>query len=168
MKIEKEKVSIGVISDTHSHLDERIIDILKGCDYAVHAGDVCGQNVVSAMQPKSGEIFVVAGNNDIYCHDGEELPDVISFELPYGKVSIEHGHKHGSYRPCHDSMRETYSDSRLVVYGHTHVLVIDKTAKPWVINPGAAGRTRNNGGPSCLVLHCDNDHWDVESFSFEN
>lgn len=168
MKIEKDNVSIGIISDTHSHLDARIIAVLKACDYAVHAGDVCGQNVIASMQPKTGEVFVVAGNNDLYCHDGAELPDTLNVELPYGTVSVEHGHMHGNRQPCHDSMRNTYSGSRVVVYGHTHLQVVDKASVPWVINPGAAGATRNNGGPSCLVLHCNQDHWEIETYRFGN
>ncbi|HIO91837.1 MAG TPA: metallophosphoesterase [Leucothrix mucor] len=168
MIIKEQNVSIGIISDTHAHLDERIIEVLKGCDYAIHGGDICGEDILESMQPKTGEIFVVAGNNDQFCHVGRALPHVVSLELPNGKVTIEHGHMHGHHKPSHDSMREAYADSRIVIYGHTHKQVIDKTATPWIINPGAAGITRNHGGPSCLILRCENDDWDVEMIRFEN
>lgn len=168
MKITHNKVSIGIISDTHAHLDERIIAILKDCDYAIHAGDICGEDILDSMQPKTGQIFAVAGNNDIYCHRGQDLPDVFNVELPYGKISIEHGHQHGHHQPSHDSMRKAYQNSRIVVYGHTHKQVVDKTLMPWVINPGAAGITRNHGGPSCLVLQCNQNDWDIETYRFDN
>lgn len=167
MKITEENVSIGIVSDTHSHLDERIADLLTHCDYAIHAGDICGVNVIEAMKPKSGQVFVVAGNNDPYCHE-VDLPHVLSFELPHGKVSIEHGHMHGHQKPSHESMRKAYHDSRVIVYGHTHKQVVDKDNMPWIINPGAAGLTRNHGGPSCLVLHCKGEDWEVETYRFEN
>jgi len=168
MEIKKEKLSIGIISDTHAHLDARIIEVLKDCDYAIHAGDICGEDILDAMQPKTGDIFVVTGNNDPFCHIGRDLPQTISLELPNGKISIEHGHLHGHHKPSHDSMRTAHADSRIVIYGHTHKQVVDKEAIPWVINPGAAGITRNHGGPSCLVLHCDGDNWEIEKIRFEN
>ena len=30
----------------------------------------------------------------------------------------------------------------------------------------AAGRIRNHGGPSCLVLHASPDSWEIEAFRF--
>ncbi|HFC92531.1 MAG TPA: metallophosphoesterase [Leucothrix mucor] len=168
MKIDNNNLTIGIISDTHSHVDERIITLINTCDYAIHAGDICGEAVLNAMQPKTGQIFVVAGNNDPYCHESGSLANEISLQLPKGKISIEHGHEHGRSKPSHSSMREKHADSRLVVYGHTHKQLVDDTALPWIINPGAAGLIRNHGGPSCLILHCDHDDWRVEMIRFEN
>ncbi|MCK5895985.1 MAG: metallophosphoesterase family protein [Cocleimonas sp.] len=168
MKITDQHTNIGIISDTHAHLDVRIIELLKECDYAIHAGDICGEAVLAAMQPKTGKVFAVAGNNDLYCHENDQLPNELTIELPQGIISIEHGHEHGMSTPSHASMRKKHADSRVIVYGHTHKQLVDKEAMPWIINPGAAGITRNHGGPSCLILHCHHDTWDVEIFRFEN
>jgi putative phosphoesterase len=168
MIINNNNLTIGIISDTHAHLDERIIKLIKKCDYAIHAGDVCGEDILAAMRPKTGEVFVVAGNNDHYCHDSGPLADELILELPDGKISIEHGHEHGMSHPSHQSLRKKYANSRIVVYGHTHKQLVDKDALPWIINPGAAGLTRNHGGPSCLVLHCDHNDWQIEMIRFEN
>jgi putative phosphoesterase len=168
MKITNNNITIGIISDTHSHLDKRIIALLKECDYAIHAGDICGEAILNTMQPKTGQVFAVAGNNDPYCHENKKLPNDLSIELPNGKISIEHGHQHGMSKPSHDSLRQKYTNSRIVVYGHTHKQLVDKEAQPWVINPGAAGLTRNHGGPSCLVLHCNHDDWRIEMMRFED
>ena len=168
MIIKEKNVTIGIISDTHAHLDDRIIEVLKNCDYAIHGGDICGEDILELMQPKTGKVFAVAGNNDPFCHTGRSLPQEVVLELPNGKISIEHGHRHGHHKPSHEAMREAHPDSRIVIYGHTHKQVVDKTASPWIINPGAAGITRNHGGPSCLILHCDQDNWDIEMIRFEN
>jgi putative phosphoesterase len=168
MKITDQDVKIGIVSDTHSHLDERIITLLKECDYAIHAGDICGEAILSAMQPKTGKVFAVAGNNDLYCHENKTLPNDLSVELPHGKIAIEHGHEHGMARPSHSSLREKHADSRIIVYGHTHKQLVDNDALPWIVNPGAAGLTRNHGGPSCLVLHCNHDDWHVDMIRFDN
>ncbi len=64
-------------------------------------------------------------------------------DLPGGKITIEHGHTHGAHQPCHDSLRKAHADAKVIIYGHTHKQVIDKSNNPWVVNPGAAGNTRS-------------------------
>ncbi len=162
-------ITVAVVSDTHSFLDPRIIDIVSECDIAVHAGDICGADILESMKPKSGKVYAVTGNNDPYCHiSNTTLPQVLSFDAPGGKISIEHGHVHGAHQPDHNSLREAHSDAKVVIYGHTHKQVIDKEAKPWVINPGAAGKTRNHGGPSCLVIQCsDSSEWKIKKYRFQ-
>jgi len=159
---------IGVISDTHSYLDPRIADIIRECDIAVHAGDICGLEVIESMQPKTGKVVVVTGNNDPYCHlTGKSLPETLSFEVAGETISVEHGHRHGAHKPDHDSLRHAHADSKIVIYGHTHKKIIDKSASPWVLNPGAAGNTRTHGGPSCLVITCvEEQEWDIEEYKF--
>lgn len=166
-------VRVAIVSDTHGHLDERIADVIKTCDYAVHAGDIVRASVLDAMKPKQGHVVAVAGNNDhayvwsqSESHIVESLPHVAELELPGGKLVVEHGHKHGMSMPCHDSLRRTHPDARVIVYGHSHKIVVDKSQAPWVINPGAAGRERTHGGPSCLVLIADVNQWSVETQRF--
>lgn len=161
-------LTVAVVSDTHSYIDPQIVDLVKECDVAVHAGDICGVDILTSMKPKSGKVYAVTGNNDPYCHlTKEPLPEVLSFDAPGGVITIEHGHMHGSHKPDHDSLRNAYPDSKVIIYGHTHKKVIDKTANPWVINPGAAGITRNHGGPSCLIIECsDVAEWEVKQYRF--
>ncbi len=165
-----EKVTtVAVVSDTHAYLDPRIAEIVADCDYAVHAGDICGVNVIQEMKPKLGQVLAVAGNNDPYCHfSDDELPENIRFEIANGIIAVEHGHKHGALQPSHESMRKAHPNAKIVVYGHTHKQVIDKDALPWVINPGAAGKTRTHGGPSCLVLECSTaKEWNIQVHRFK-
>lgn len=159
------KTSIAIISDTHAVLDERIAALIRDCDYAIHAGDVCGETVLEAMQPKTGQVYAVAGNNDVMFH-GDRLPQQTRLELASGSIAIEHGHLHGMNKPCHASLRKAHPDARMIVYGHTHTMLQDKSQQPWVVNPGAAGGTRTRGGPSCLVLTCDADDWNITEHRF--
>ena len=48
-----------------------------------------------------------------------------------------------------------------MVYGHSHRLCIDRSAQPWVANPGAAGRARTFGGPSLLLLVAQRGTWSL-------
>ena len=154
---------VCVVSDTHSYLDPRIAKIVAECDIAVHAGDICGIEVIEQIKPKSGEIIAVTGNNDPYCHFSDTpLPESVVFEIAGSTIAVEHGHKHGVSQPSHESLRKAHPNAKIVIYGHTHKQVIDKEAVPWVINPGAAGKTRTHGGPSCLVIECSTgQEWDI-------
>ena len=163
-------VTIAVISDTHAHLDPRIIEIIQECDIAIHAGDICGSDILELMNPKSGKIYAVTGNNDPYCHlSNNQLPEVLSFDVFGEKITIEHGHEHGHHLPDHDSLRSAYPDSKIIIYGHTHKKIIDQSRTPWIVNPGAAGKTRTNGGPSCLVITCRKDkEWEIKKYRFSD
>lgn len=165
---------IAIISDTHTVLDERIANVIKEADIAIHAGDICCGSVLEKMHPKLGHVFAVTGNNDHHSvwpaeHKEivEALPDVAEINLPGGLLVVEHGHTHGHHQPDHSSLRATHPQARIIVYGHTHSQICDKDEQPWVINPGAAGATRTRGGPSCLILSVSADQeWEIEAIRF--
>jgi putative phosphoesterase len=164
-------VSVGILSDTHGYLDERIAEVIRDCDYAIHAGDIMGAHVLEQLQPRKS-VIAVAGNNDypgVWNEDETDivtaLPRTTSLELPGGTVNIEHGHRLGGF-PDHDQLRWDHAEVKLVVYGHTHKRIIDQQAEPWIVNPGAAGRERTKGGPSCLVLHASESEWRFETVLF--
>ncbi len=166
--------TIAIVSDTHEVLDENIANVVKQCDIAIHAGDIGCHAVLEAMKPRLGHVIAVAGNNDKpYLWDFSEwdivnnLPASINLSVKGGLIAVEHGHLHDMYKPSHDDLRQAHPEARLIVYGHTHIQVIDKEhTGQWVVNPGASGATRNKGGPSCLVLSVNDDNWELEVFKF--
>lgn len=167
------RTRVGIISDTHSHLDPRIADVLRGCDIAVHAGDIMGKHVLDAMRPAGGEIIAVRGNNDTRVQwqaEHHEALHALGFEarldLPGGQAIVLHGHEHWTEQGLHDVLRERFPHVRLIIYGHSHKLVCDLDTFPWVINPGAAGRIRTHGGPSCLILDASEDDWQIDTIRF--
>lgn len=167
------KATVAIVSDTHGFLDPRIAKMVESCHYAVHAGDVMAASVLEAMRPRTARVIAVAGNNDIPDKWPEfeadilqQLPHVAELELPGGLLVIEHGHRHGHHAPRHDLLRRAHPHARAIVYGHSHQLVCDQEKKPWVINPGAAGRVRTHGGPSCLVLTATTESWTLVPYRF--
>jgi putative phosphoesterase len=168
-----ETVTVGILSDTHGYLDSRIADIVNRCDYAIHAGDICGAHVLDQIRPRK-RLIAIAGNNDTQIlWDASEaavvsnLPARDRLDLPGGSIMIEHGHRLGNF-PDHDQLRWEHADARVIVYGHTHKRIIDQSSDPWVINPGAAGKVRTKGGPSCLVLTASAADWCIEARVFED
>jgi putative phosphoesterase len=165
---------VAVLSDTHGHLDERIQDLATTCDLAIHGGDIGNAAVLARLQPRLGCVVAVFGNNDTSRQWPETdhdllraLPEWVAIELQGGRLVVIHGHQ-GAARHRHARLRARFPDARMVVYGHSHRLVLDMDSMPWVINPGAAGRTRTYGGPSCLVLTASETDWhiDVHRFAF--
>ncbi len=166
-------VTVAIVSDTHGYLDSRIERLIHDCDYAIHAGDILGASVLNAMQPRRGVVIAVSGNNDVLEKWPEHERDVVSglktmseLELPAGRIVVEHGHRHGHHAPRHDLLRRAHPSARAIIYGHSHKMVCDTGVEPWVLNPGAAGRVRTHGGPSCLVLTASSQEWTIEAVRF--
>lgn len=162
------KIRIGVLSDTHGWIDPSVCKILAGSDHIVHAGDVMGASVIQTLEDLVGRerVVAVAGNNDVNGSGVDDLPAVAEVPLPGGTLVVTHGDQFGM-TPTHERLREAWPGARAIVYGHTHKLVCDQEGLPWVLNPGAAGRTRVHNGPSCLMLTVDNGGWMVEAHQFE-
>lgn len=167
-------VTIAIVSDTHGFLDPRIAEIVLACDIAVHAGDIGSQRVLAALKPRRGIVVAVRGNNDMPEKWAENeraelglLPSEFRLDLPGGYVHVVHGDRMGRAKDLHAQLRKRYADARAIVYGHSHRLICDCAENPWVLNPGAAGRQRTYGGPSCLLLRADARRWRVEVRRFE-
>lgn len=164
---------VAVLADTHGFLDPRIRDHVSQCDVAIHAGDIGGADVLLAMQPRE-KVFAIRGNNDIpeKWPVAEHqllatLPREASVELPGGLLIVVHGDEPETLRQRHSRYRRCYAHAYAVVYGHSHRLFTDLEERPWILNPGAAGRTRTHGGPSCLFIECEPQGWRVETLRLE-
>lgn len=160
---------VAILSDTHGYLDPRIAAEVANCDYAVHAGDIGARSVLAALQPRRGKVLAVRGNNDIRdkwplheLHLLDILPLEAMLNLPGGHLVVVHGDRAGTSQVRHERLRMAYPKAKIVVYGHSHHLCCDASALPWVLNPGAAGRSRTYGGPSCLILDASVADWQIQ------
>ena len=161
---------IGVIADTHGILDDRILEVLRGCDAVAHAGDVGADEVVDALNSLDIPVWMVGGNNDLpskWRGHWPRLASGVEVELAGGLLVVLHGDKVLPAAQRHALLRERFAHARAVVYGHSHHLVVDNAASPWILNPGAAGRARTFGGPSCLTVDITLDGaWSVHLHKF--
>lgn len=167
-----EWMRLAIVSDTHGQLDGRIGEVVADCDLAVHAGDIGGNGVLTALHPRLG-VFAVRGNNDVpeKWPDSERalldgIPLEVMVALPGGNLVVVHGDQAGPAKTRHARLRTLYPAARAIVYDHSHQLVCDTEQLPWVLNPGAAGRVRTFGGPSCLILEAEAAHWQVRAQRF--
>ena len=167
---------VAIVSDTHGHLDPRIVKVVERCRAVVHAGDVGSGAVLDALARSDRQVTAVRGNNDVASKWDpdehrrlEQLPWEAALSLPGGRLAVIHGHQIERVERRHGWLRERYPEARVVVYGHTHRRCIDRRARPWVVNPGAAGRDRTFGGPSLVVIDVDAGaaRWRLRTVRFE-
>ncbi len=133
---------IGLLSDTHSHLDDRILHHLEDCDEIWHAGDIGNEEVAKTLEDLK-PLRAVWGNIDggnlrIWYRENE------LFVIDGLKIWLTHmGGYPGRYNPKIRSMiYEKKPD--LFICGHSHIVKImrdKKTPNLLHINPGAAGKT---------------------------
>ena len=134
-------MKIGLLSDTHSYLDENIFEYFKNVDEIWHAGDI--GNIELADQLETFKPFrAVYGNID-----GGQLrtryPEDQIFTIEGVSVWMTHI---GGYPPKYSSRiknRISQMNPKLFVCGHSHILKImpdPKRPGSLCINPGAAGK----------------------------
>ncbi len=132
---------IGLLSDTHGYLDERIAHHLQGVDEIWHAGDFGSAEVLMTLAGLARVFRGVYGNIDGLEIRGTE-PLVQDFEVEGLRVLMTHiGGYPGHYAPA---ARQLLGQVRpgLFVAGHSHILRVMPDAKLNLLylNPGAAGR----------------------------
>ncbi len=131
---------IGLLSDTHSYLDERIFHYFDGCDEVWHAGDI-GNIAVTDQLAGFKPLRAVYGNIDDHTARLSYPKDQI-FELEGRSVWMTHI---GGYPPRYTAAikeRLVQVQPTLFICGHSHILKVipDKTRGLLHINPGAAGK----------------------------
>ena len=132
--------TIGLLSDTHSYLPDKVFAYFKDCDEIWHAGDFGDYEIVRRLKefkPLRG----VYGNID-----GQEIRNEFPLENIFFceevKVLIKHiGGYPKKYAPgVKDLIRR--EKPQLFISGHSHILKImyDNELHCLHINPGACGQ----------------------------
>jgi uncharacterized protein len=167
------RLRLALISDTHGFIDRRIVELIDNCDAVVHVGDIGNRSVLRMLRPRRRLVLAVRGNNDTpkKWPPAErrfllQLPQALEIALPGGLLVVVHGDRVLPASTRHERLRRVFPLARAVVYGHTHRLIFDQDASPWVLNPGAAGRERTFGGPSCVTLDVTARTWRVRMLRF--
>lgn len=131
---------IGILSDTHSCVDERYGKYLGDCDEIWHAGDVGDVGVLSYLESLGPTVRGVSGNID-HGTVKRMLPEVQTFEIEGVKVWMTHiGGYPGRYSPGVKAILRR-ENVKLMISGHSHILKVmyDPELNLLHVNPGAAG-----------------------------
>ena len=132
-------IKIGLLSDTHGELDERIFHHFKKVDEIWHAGDIGDINVIDSLS-KFKPCKSVYGNID-NSEIRKETKEYLFFERNGLKILIIHiGGKPGRYSKRAYELIKKYKPD-VFVCGHSHILFVqnDKVNRMTCLNPGACG-----------------------------
>ena len=132
---------IGLLSDTHSHVDDRILNFFDNCDEIWHAGDI-GNIAAADILEKKALFRAVYGNID--SHELRlRYPRDQRFKCENMDVWITHI---GGYPGRYDKIvipNIYLNPPDLFISGHSHILKVINDPKNNLlhINPGAAGKS---------------------------
>jgi putative phosphoesterase len=142
-------VKIGVISDTHGHLDPRVEKIFAGVDHILHAGDIGFASIILELEMIAPVTAVPANcDSDI----GYRLTETV--ELARKKFLIHH-----IVNPL--DLSETIANRiakdkpDVIVYGHTHKRFAGPLDGILYLNPGYSGKPKPGADRSVAILHLD-------------
>ncbi|MBL1407745.1 metallophosphoesterase family protein [Sphingobacterium faecale] len=131
---------IGLLSDTHSYLDDAVFNHFEHCDEVWHAGDFGSVEVLDKLK-KFKPFRGVYGNID-----GKDIrtecPEHLRFDCEGVDVWMTHiGGYPGRYAPVikADLIK---NPPKLFICGHSHILKVQYDPKLALLhlNPGAAGK----------------------------
>ncbi len=132
-------VKVGILSDTHGQMDDKVLKFFESCDQIWHCGDIGSPTVINQLQ-KIAPVSAVYGNID-----GQNIridhPLYQLFQVEEVKTLFLHiGGYPGRYTP---EARELINQHKPKIFlaGHSHILkvIYDKKHDLLFINPGAAG-----------------------------
>jgi putative phosphoesterase len=121
---------VGVLADTHGLLRPRVLELLGGCDRLLHAGDVGGGELLSALR-RIAPIAAVRGNVD---GAASGLPEWLAGDLAGLPFHLVHRRE--------DVDASWVARSRLIVFGHSHRPELEWHGGCLLLNPGACGQRR--------------------------
>jgi len=142
-------MKVGVISDTHGFLDQKIPQLFVGVEHILHAGDVGPQSLLLELEAIA-PVTAVLGNTDTWLN--LKLTELAEFG---GRKFLLHHivNPHSLTDELKDRMATVRPDA--VIFGHTHKPFCETIGGVLFFNPGYAGKQRFALERSVAILHCD-------------
>jgi putative phosphoesterase len=127
-------IRIGLISDTHGLLRPEAMDVLRGSDFIVHAGDI-GEGILEQLATVA-PVTAVRGNNDRAPWAGRIGE---TEQLRFGEVTL-----HVLHDLADLAIDPAAAGVDVVITGHSHRPKIERRSGVLYVNPGSAGPVRFN------------------------
>jgi putative phosphoesterase len=126
-------IRVGVISDTHGLLRPTALDFLRGSDFIIHAGDICGPTIIEDLA-RIASVTAVRGNNDAGAWT-RALKETELVRIGGIYIYVIHDLAELDIDPIAAGVQ-------VVVSGHSHQPVIEHRDGVVFVNPGSAGPRR--------------------------
>lgn len=132
---------VDIISDTHGHLSEALLQELSGADVIIHAGDIVQRRDLVILK-EIAPVHAVLGNNDYAGSLGPEVEQDASFTLDSVRFYVKH------IKPVFGKPAQ----ADVYIYGHAHRAYAEEVDGHFEINPGSATWPRGGEDPSMARL----------------
>jgi hypothetical protein len=134
----KRPTLVGVISDTHGKLDQKVLDLFAGVDRIIHAGDIGDEELIWRLEAIA-PVIAVRGNTDAetMCYPNERMALIggRTFYVRHQFATVE------KMSPAQQRIIEQRMPDA-VVFGHSHKAYSGEWRGTLLFNPGGAGPKR--------------------------
>lgn len=155
---------VGVISDTHGKLDERIPALFQDVYRIIHAGDIGDEDLIWRLE-RVAPVIAVRGNNDSpkMCFPTERMAVIEgrTFYVRHQFATIEKMTQ-AQKRIIEERMPE------VVIFGHSHKAYVEEWRGTLLFNPGGAGPKRFNLPRTVGLLELHEDRINPRIISLED
>ena len=129
----RDRFRVGLISDTHGVLRSEAVEVLRGSDFIIHAGDIGHMGIIEQLG-ELAPVSAVRGNND----NGAWAAELRETEvLNVGEVFIYIVHDLAQL-----DVDPVAANFHVVVSGHSHRPGFEERNGVLYVNPGSAGPRR--------------------------
>ncbi len=147
-------MKVLIVSDTHGR-EQQLFNTLQRVspiDLLIHLGDYeGGEEYIREIAPCPTEM--ISGNNDFF----NGLPKEKMILLGKYYIMLTHGNRYGVNSGTYlvkEAAKRNQAD--IVMFGHTHVPMIDMKDDIWAINPGSLALPRQHGRiPTFIIMEID-------------
>jgi putative phosphoesterase len=137
---------LAIISDTHlprgaRRLPADCLEHLAAADAIVHAGDFIRAPVLESLRSLGPPVVAVHGNVDEPALRAD-LPETAEVQAGGARIAVIHDA--GPARGRVERMRRRFPDAAAVVFGHSHLPLLERSADGefQVFNPGSPTERR--------------------------
>jgi hypothetical protein len=138
-------MQLAIISDTHlprgaRHLPAACLARLAAADVIIHAGDFSHAPVLASLRSLGPPVVAVHGNVDDAALRSE-LPETAVVEAGGARIAVVHDA--GAARGRLERMRQRFPDTDAVVFGHSHLPLLERAPDGFqIFNPGSPTERR--------------------------
>lgn len=147
-----------IFSDSHGKFDGILEAMKRHPDFEAifHLGDI-GNDIERMRALTPYPVYIVRGNCD---YSTTKLKDSLVVEFGGRRIAMCHGHRYIAYGGATDSLRYfgLQNKADIVMFGHTHVPLLDKQKDVTLLNPGSISQPRQtNKIPTYTIMDIDAD-----------
>ena len=125
------------------------MEALRAADLILHAGDLSAASALGELRALGPPVLAVHGNADEPALRAA-LPDELVVEAEEARIGMVH--VPGPAAGREERLVRRFPGCDAVVFGHTHLPVVERHGGAWLLNPGSPTERRRGPFRSFLLL----------------